>query len=365
MKIACYVNKLSGGGAERAMSVLASGLARMGHEVTLVTDYSTPSEYTLDASIKREILSGEFVGCSRKGRGLRTLRRIFALRKICSDNKIDIIISFIRDCNFRAILSTRLIKTKNLISVRIDPKIGYRKKQTAAIARCLYPFADGCVFQTEDAQAWFAPKIQKKSRVIFNPVSDAFYRVEPAPMATKRIVACGRLTRQKRFDLLIDAFAKVCDEFADYKLEIYGQGTLDAELQEQINALGRQDRITLMGRSEDIPNTIKDAGMFVMSSDYEGLPNALMEAMALGLPVIATDCGGGGARALIEHGKDGLIVPCGDVDALASAIRESLSNPDAMDLRGQNAGEKAVAFATEHIVAQWEAYISQIVAGQA
>ena len=120
-----------------------------------------------------------------------------------------------------------------------------------------------------------------------------------------------------------------------------------------------------MGRCEDVPNAIKDASLFVLSSDYEGLPNALMEAMALGLPVISTDCGGGGARALIDHGKDGLIVPCGDVDTLASALRESLSNPDVMRLYSQNARHKAATFATEHIVAQWEAYIEQIVTGKA
>lgn len=361
MNIVCYINKISDGGAERVMSVLANSLADRGHAVTLVADYATPKEYPLVSGVDRIILDGDFTEVSSKGRVMRQLRRIVKLRYMCQKKKADILVSFMSEGNARAILATRFLRTKNLISVRLDPKISYKGRAAKIMAKVLYPLADGCVFQTKDAQSWFSPKIQKRSQVIFNPVSDAFYRVEPVEEHTKRIVTCGRLDRQKRFDLLIDAFAKVCEEFADYKLEIYGQGNLEAELQERINALGKQDRITLMGRCEDIPNAIKDAGLFVLSSDYEGLPNALMEAMALGLPVISTDCGGGGARALIDHGKDGLIVPCDDVDALAGAIRESLRDSETMMCRGQCAREKAAGFAADRIVNQWVAYIQDIV----
>ena len=364
MNIICYINKLDDGGAERVMSVLANGLARRGHVVTLVTDYSAQREYALDQQVKRIVINGEF-GQAEKHGVLRTMKRVFFLHQLCKKNRADIVISFIRLANFRSILATRFLKTKNLISIRIDPKIGYRNKKQAALAKALYPLADGCVFQTEDAQTWFTSEIQRKSQIIFNPVSDAFFGVEGVAMQEKRIVSCGRLTRQKRFDLLIGAFHKVCDEFPDYKLEIYGSGSLQDQLQAQINALGRQDQICLMGRCEDVPNTIKNAGLFVLSSDYEGLPNALMEAMALGLPVISTDCGGGGARALIENGEDGLLVPCNDVDALAEAIRKSLADPEATKIRGQKAGEKAQGFATEKIISQWETYIQEIVAGKA
>ena len=364
MKIVCYVNKLANGGAERVMSVLANGLNRRGHEVIMVTDYSVPNEYPLDKGVEWVILDGEFRP-ERKDGFSRTMRRIFHIRKICKQKRADIIVSFIRYCNFRGILATLFLKTKNLISVRIDPKIGYRSRAMAMIARILYPLSDGCVFQTEEAQVWFSPKIQKKSRVIFNPVSDTFYQISAVAVQEKRIVTCGRLDEQKRFDLLIDAFDKVCDEHPAYKLEIYGVGALQDALQAQIEKLGRQDRICLMGRSEDVPNAIKSASLFVLSSDYEGLPNALMEAMVLGLPVISTDCSGGGARALIEDGVDGLIVPCDNVDALADAIRKSLSDPDAAKQRGDKAAEKAKGFSANNIIAQWETYAQQIVDGRA
>ena len=116
-----------------------------------------------------------------------------------------------------------------------------------------------------------------------------------------------------------------------------------------------------MGRCEDIPNTIKNASLFVLSSDHEGLPNALMEAMVLGLPVVSTDCGGGGARALIDHGENGLIVPCGDADALAEAIRQNLADPEGAKRSGEKAAEKAKTFSTESVITQWEDYIRHIV----
>ena len=360
MHIMCYISSLGGGGAERVMSVLANGLATMGHTITLVTDYEKVNEYPVISQVERIVLDGE-LGQRVKSDITRTISRVIRLRKLCKTKKVDVMVSFMYLNNFRALLTTCGLKTKNLISVRIDPKIGYRGKAAKLIAKWLYPMTDGCVFQTEEAQAWFAPSIQKKSRIILNSVSERFFQTEPMPMQEKKIVTCGRLDSQKRFDLLINAFHKVCDDFPEYHLEIFGIGNLQEELQEQINSLGRQDRIRLMGRSEDVPNTINTASAFVMSSDFEGLPNALMEAMALHLPVISTDCGGGGARALIEDGVDGLIVPCNDVDALAEAIRLTLADPEAAKRRGEKAGEKAQGFATENVVSQWESYIQAIV----
>lgn len=363
MNIICYLNMLNCGGAERVMSVLANGLHRMGHTVTMVTDYSSATDFPLDAGIKRVIFEGDYTSATPKGRLGRTVSRIFKLRKLCKQNDADLLISFLADISARAILATRGLRTKNLVSVRNDPRQLMKSRSKRLQIKWLYPMAEGCVFQTEAAKQAMPSKLHKKSRVIFNPVSDVFYSIQPQPLTQKKVVTCGRLAKQKRFDVLIDAFSRVCDEFPQYTLEIYGIGKDQEKLQSQIDALGRQDRIRLMGRCNDVPNTIKDASLFVLSSDYEGLPNALMEAMALSLPVVSTDCSGGGARALIEDGVDGLITPCGDVEALAAAIRQSLADPAAAAARGEKAGEKAKNFCTEAIVTQWETYIRQIVEG--
>ncbi len=360
MNIVCYTNKLNDGGAERVLSVLANGLARRGHDITVVVGYETPNEYPLDARIHRVALDLGGIAKTRRGGIKRTWKRICVLRDTCRKKNADVLISFLADANFRAIAATRFLKTKNLISVRNDPHVAYGKKTTALLAGLLHPLAEGCVFQTEQAKNWFPARLQKNSQVIYNCIADEFYHVTPAPMTEKRIVACGRLAEQKRFDLLIDAFDRICDDFPDYTLEIYGDGYLRKTLQKQIEQLGRQERIRLMGRSNDVPNTIKNASLFVLSSDYEGLPNALMEAMALCLPVVSTDCGGGGARTLIDHENNGLLVPCGDANALADAIKKSLSDPSAAKQRGEKAAQKAKMFTTENVVTQWEAYIKRI-----
>lgn len=360
MNILCYMNSLCLGGAERVMSVLASGLAQRSHRVTVVTDYADENDFPLHPAIDRVVLDGAYFDYEGKGRTLRNLRRIRQLRKLCREREADVVVSFMENAYSRAILATRGLRTQCLISVRTDPKELLQSKKKWVQMNILAPMAEGCVFQTEQARSYLPRRLQKKSRIILNPVSDRFYQTEFAAMQEKRVVACGRLTEQKRFDLLVDAFSQICDDFPEYRLEVYGEGWQEEELQQKIDDLERNDRIFLMGRCEDVPGAIKAASLFVLSSDYEGLPNALMEAMALGLPVVSTDCSGGGARALIAPGKDGLLVPCDDADALANAIWESLSDPESAKARGQQARQKAATFSAEAAVAQWEAYVKEL-----
>ena len=364
MNILCYMNNLYKGGAERVMSVLASGLSQLGHTVTVVTDYCDDADFPLGEAVHRVVLEGQYVDHEGKGRLRRNLRRILQLRRLCRERETDVVVSFMEDAYSRALLATRGLDTKCLISIRTDPKELLQSKKRWLQMHLLAPLAEGCVFQTEQARRCLPKRLQRKSRIIVNPVSERFYETSPGAMQEKRVVACGRLEQQKRFDLLMDAFCKVCDDFPEYILEIYGTGWLEEDLQQQIDDLERADRIRLMGRQENIPDAIKAASLFVLSSDYEGLPNALMEAMALGLPVVSTDCSGGGARTLIENGRDGLIVPCDDADALAAAIRESLSDPAAAKARGDRAKEKAQTFRTAAVAAQWEAYLKEIVEGK-
>lgn len=357
MNIVCYINKLSLGGAERVMSILANELQARGHYVVLVTDYRMENEYYLSDTVERVILDGDFHGRSKKGAISRTLRRIGQLRRICREHHADILLSFIDDANLRARLATVGIKTKNVISVRVDPNVAYHGKLERLLYRTLYRFTAGCVFQTDDALHWYPQGVQRHSRVIFNPVSDAFYQANGNPGSKRRLVTCGRLAKQKNFAMLIRAFQPIAESFPDVCLDIFGTGALKDELQKQIDSLGLNDRVILQGRCNDVPNTIKDYSCFILSSDYEGLPNALMEAMALGLPVISTDCGGGGARALIDHDINGLLVPCNDAEKMEQAIRYCLTNPDMAKAMGQKAADTAESFSQERIVSKWEAFM--------
>ena len=360
MNILCYTNKMNNGGAERVMSILVNELHNRGHEVTLVNDYQFSNDYYIEPEVNHYYIDGSYN--QKEGSAWRrNIRRITFLRNICKTHKIDVVLSFISDANFRAILSTIGLKTKNVISVRIDPSTAYKSRKRAILAKLFYSHADGCVFQTQQAKEWYPQRIQNHSRVILNPVSDVFYGIDGIPGSEKRIVSSGRLSTQKRFDVLINAYSKIHSQFPEYTLDIYGEGEQRKQLQEQIDRLNLQNCAVLRGRSEHINEDIKNASIYVLSSDFEGLPNSLMEAMALGLPCVSTDCSGGGARTIISEGVDGLIVPCGDKDAIVEKVLGIIEDKEFAHQLSANAYEKGKCFTTKKVVDLWEQYLKSIV----
>lgn len=360
MNILCYTNKMNNGGAERVMSILVNELHNRGHEVILVNDYQYPNDYFIEPEVEHYYIDGSYN--QKDGNAWRrNFRRIKFLRNICKTHKIDVVLSFISDANFRAILSTIGLKTKNVISVRVDPATAYKSRKRALLAKLFYSHAEGCVFQTQQAKEWYSQRIQKHSTVILNPVYNAFYDVENSPGKEKRIVSSGRLSTQKRFDVLIDAYSKIHSLFPEYTLEIYGEGEEKEPLQKQINKLNLQNSAFLRGRSEKIYEDIKNAAIYVLSSDFEGLPNSLMEAMVLGLPCVSTDFSGGGARAIIDNGIDGFIVPCGDGDAIAEKVMEIIKDQNVAHQLSDNAYKKGKHFATQEVVDSWEQYLKRMI----
>ncbi|HOP11171.1 MAG TPA: glycosyltransferase family 4 protein [Oscillospiraceae bacterium] len=377
MRVLLYINSLSNGGAERVMSVLANGLNAHGHDIVLITDYYRGNEYQIPDSVERIVLVGKFeerppgMSRSRSIFNIRNLRLLFEiihrnnssikkLRTLCIERKFDVLISFLPKNNFRALLAVRRLKIKNLISVRNDPGKIFKSLWLRRLVKLLYRFTDGCVFQTEEQKNRFPVQKLKNFRIIPNPVSDVFYQTERAESGHKDIVAVGRLEPQKNFPMLIRAFARIADDFPNENLVIYGKGKLKEELAELAKKIGLSDRIRFPGNVPDIAEKIKNARLFVLSSDWEGLPNALMESMAIGLPVIATDCAGGGARALIHDGVNGLLIPKGDEQALANAMRKLLESQALSDDLGEAAKQSAQAYRTDEIVARWEEYLLEI-----
>lgn len=357
MKLFFYINALHDGGAERVISLLSGQIAKRGHEVTVVTSFRDKWEYSLDEGVKRISLENEEI---KTNFIKRNISRIYKLRRICKREKPDIIISFMGEPNFRALIATIGLKVKTVISVRTDPDREYRKGIPRLLAKILYRRADGYVFQTHHALQWFPKQIQKKALVILNPVSEAFYLAEGNPGNRKMIVSVGRLVKEKNFSLLIKAFTNIADEYPEFILTIYGEGALRIELEKQVSEAGLKDRVILFGRCNNVSEQIKNAYAFVLSSDVEGLPNALMEAMALGLSVISTDCAGGGARTLIEDGVDGLIVPVNDEEALVAALRKLLDDKAYSQQLGRAAQKKSAYFTTEKIVSQWLQLFSKL-----
>ena len=297
-----YINSLRRGGAERVLLQLAARFAGAGYRAVFVTSFRAEDEYPVPPGVER--ISIEDAQIPQKALK-RNASRISALRRLCIEYK-----------------------------PAAAPEKEYFNSVFRFVARHILPRADGCVFQTEDAKSWFPERLQKKSTVIMNQVSQRFF--DEVPSDTHRgVAAVGRLSPQKNHAMLIRAYAALGD--VDEPLTIYGEGPLREELEALVKELGLEGRVFLPGQSADISRDIKGAKLFVLSSDYEGMPNVLLEAMALGLPCIATDCPCGGPASVIEDGVSGMLIPVGDEKALTEKMRLLLSSDETRGRLSQNA----------------------------
>lgn len=354
-KIAFYINAIHEGGAERVMINLCRQFADAGTDTTLITSFRDAWEYDVPTNVKR--LSLEENDCDQRIR--KNIRRIVRLRKLCKKEKYDCLISFMAEPNYRAVLSTIGLPTKTVISVRNDPEKEYLGKVGRILATKLLIRADGCVFQTQDAQEWFPQELIQKSCIIFNAVKDEFYDIENEPIPG-RIVTVGRLENQKNHQLLIEAFEQIYKKHPYIKLDIYGSGSLREYLQKLIDNKSLTNVITLKGPTKDVKGVLRSTHIFVLSSDFEGMPNALMEAMAAGVPCVSTDCPCGGSRMLLGDNQYGVLVPTNDKEALIKAIESMLINVVKTNQYRIAAKNRSKEFASDRVFQQWSDYLEKI-----
>jgi len=309
---------LADGGAERAVSILASSIAELGHKVCVIKYYETNDEYSVSDKVEVINLSG---GCQEDYKKITYLKKVREIRRFIKTNKPDYIIPFLFQVALCASIAASWLKTTVIQTIRINPALGPSSKSMRKL-RDILVYRSKCTFVQNEAQKLYFPKrYHKKIHVIFNPVMDEMLSAEWHPNDDEFIVCgVGRLEGQKNFKLLIDSF---CMEFADIPkavLRIYGCGSQETELKNYIENTGLKSRIQMMGRSHEIKTVYEKASLFVLSSDFEGMPNALIEAMAVGMPCISTDCPTGPSD-LIQNGKNGLLVPVANAEAMADAMR--------------------------------------------
>lgn len=351
-----YINILCKGGAERVIIQLAKHFAESGYRAVLVTSYVDDNEYPVPECVERISIEQEQL---KQGKLKRNISRIRALRRLIKEYKPEAIISFMAEPNFRAVIASIGLNVKTIVSVRNDPNREYAGKLGKIVGKFILPMADGCVFQTDDAKAWFPKKLQKKSEVIFNDVDKVFFETEYK--GGNAVVTLGRLSEQKNQKMLINAFAAVADKYPDACLHIYGIGPLEEELQKQIEKLDMTDRIILKGLTHTAHKVFAEAGIFVLPSDYEGMPNALLEALAIGVPSISTDCPCGGPRKLIIDGENGLLIPVNDEKALIQALDRLLQDREYALSLGKKAKEMSSSFSTEQVFSKWKGFVEGVV----
>ena len=287
----------------------------MGNQVTIVlTQTDAVSGYALSNKIVLYSMAKEIRNIPHPH-----FKIIKLLSRIISSENPDCVLSFYLDVCALTAISLMNKKIPLIYSERNDPNRTNQRKIEKIYRKIVEFNANGFVFQTDGAKKSYGTKIQEKSIVILNPLNIESLPVREEKSIEKVIVSVGRLVPQKRQDLLIDAFEIIEKTHPNYVLNIYGSGELEEQLAQRI-ASRKIQHVYLKGNSKDVLEKIKNSSLFVLTSDYEGIPNALLEAMAIGIPSISTDCSPGGARMLIEDGVNGFIVPCGNVNELATKM---------------------------------------------
>lgn len=344
-----FVNaSLTDGGSERAMSLVAQALAWRGHDVTMVLVREKECTYPIDARIVVKQLR-----YPRKDKIRMALQRMRQIRREVRTGRYDLVVSYMWDLNLTTLLATLGLGARVVVSERGFPGAGSRSRVSRALESVLYRFAHRIVYQTEDAREYCPLRLRDRSVVVPNVIETA--GLEPYSGArAKRIVSIGRLRAQKNFPLLLRAFAEFRESHPDWTLEIYGRGELEGELRMLARDLGIEGSVVFAGYVVDVASRIRDAGIFALASDYEGISNAMSEAMALGLPAVCTDCPAGGAALLIEHRVSGMLVPVRDRRALADALREVASDPALAEHLSAGARESVARFAPGPLALAWE-----------
>ncbi len=350
------VSSLGFGGAERVISELANYFSDIGNEVNIMLVSNNKINYNISPKIKIIDLSSKMVNKT----GLFAIfERMWLIRKLINHIKPEVVVSFLSIINIYVCFSLMISKHKLIVSERNDPKNDPKGVVKRAVRLLAYKFADGFVFQTETAKKYFSKIIQKKSIVIANPVISNL----PEPfkgIRSKKIIAIGRLVEQKNYPLLIYAFNEIQKEFNDYNLYIYGEGKDRNKIEKLIKMLSLEDRIILKGNVSNVHEEVVDASLYVLTSDYEGMPNALIESLAMGIPSISVDCSGGGPAAIIENGENGVLVPVGSRDDLVDAMKRILTDIDFSKKLSINAVRDSKKYSMQNISVKWRNYINSI-----
>lgn len=289
--------------------------------MSIIKYFDSDEEYRINPKVRVINLSGGNINAYSQ---LSFSNRIKALHVSIKVEGPDYVIPFMFSVAQAVHLATINLPVTVIQSIRINPAIGPKSK-IKRLLRDLLVYRSKCTFVQNNQQKEYFKFRKDNIHVLFNPVSEYLFDLHPSfTNSVFTVCAAGRLEKQKNFRLLIDAFCNAFPQDGEAILKIYGDGSLKDELSNYISQLGRRNTILLMGRTEHIEKAYESSDLFVLSSDFEGMPNALIEAMACGLPCISTDCPTGPSD-LIEDGKNGLLVPMNDVNAMSNAIQKMYS----------------------------------------
>jgi glycosyltransferase involved in cell wall biosynthesis len=342
--VVVIANGLNCGGAERVASLLANYLDEKGYEVSFIAVYSDVREYALN-----ERIAFIYIKKSLNIRFGNLMERNFRIYKEMKRLKPDIVISF----NICELLLTQMMGIPVIHTLRNDPEsvdntFGWKQARNYAFRHAKY-----VVFQTKGAQKYFSIDIVKKSSIIPNPLNTSILPFWSAGEHNKTFVTACRLNKQKNIPMLIHSFISFHKDHPDYSLEIYGEGELKAELNDLIQSKNAGDYIILKGRSTSIYDIMAGAFAFILSSDYEGLSNSMLEALAIGLPCICTNCPPYSASEYIDDGINGYLCDVGNTEMMTKKMIEVAGNSIKLDALSKKSKQIRDKLDTQNILRSW------------
>lgn len=343
------------GGAEKQLIMLSNEMVDRGHEVYLVSLCKDNICFDLDKRVNKFFINDKYHSL------VRIAYRYKALKKVIKQIKPNIIINFWFQSAYLTALLPKKIRKKIIYSERGDPGDSEYKGLLGLIRKIVFKKIDGFVFQTSGARNYFNDEIVKRSIVIPNPLISKVDDYIPFNKRKNKIVCVGRLHKQKNIPLLINAFSNISSKYNDYILEIYGDGDERHNLEQIIKENKMSNKIFLKGSVKDIQKHINDSRLFILPSNYEGMPNALLEAMSLGLTCISTNWNPGGVTDIIDNKKNGLIVPKNNQEELEKAIKTFLDDDNLSEKCGLQAKKDSKKFDPQLIYDRWEVYLKKII----
>lgn len=352
MKIGFAIGTLRYSGAEKIARYLIEALHKeYNHEIGLIL-ISGEGPYEEFPYVK------QFPIKTAGNRYTRTLKRQNEIRRIVKTEKYDVVVSFGVKFNIDVMEALRFSGTKVILCERNDPVSDPHRKILRVRRALAYPAATAFVFQTERIAEFFGKKIASRAAIIPNFIEKRppmLYRDD----APNNIVLTARLDdRQKNISMLLRAFERFSKD-NDYKLYIVGDGPDERKFKDYVNAHGLGEKVIFTGR-QNVYDYLKDAQIYVLPSNYEGMPNSLIEAMACGLPCIATDCSGGGAAYLIEDGVSGTLIPINGEDELVCALERLAGDPDLRLAYSSEAYKIGERLEFNKIISTWVDFIQSI-----
>jgi len=390
MNILFFVSSMHAGGAERVAATLSGGWAQRGHRVTLAPTYTGKGKlfYSLDPKVHVEWVADRLGWLGRTP--LAPIVKLWALRRLVREQRPDVIVSFLTNVNVMVLLATRGLGVPVIACERTNPAVSTSATpRLQRLRRRLYPHAD---MVTVQAEASLAPMMKlvpgmRRLAVVPNPlppdlppprppdvhaqddreeqsaaaVSDGgMERTSGVVAQRRRLVAMGRFVPSKRYAGLVKVFERLAPRFPDWDLAIWGDGPLRSELEDRAARAGLEGRLLLPGRTSSPWRELLASDLFVLTSEVEGFPNALIEAMALGLPCVSVDCPSG-PREITRDGRDAVLVPLNDEEAIEQALADLMGNPQARAELGER-GARSVRerYGLEQVLEHWNGLFQEV-----